>query len=149
MAETAYYRLVFWAGMETPPPSGKLTTDHTLFAAAYRVARGLKLQGQPFASYAESLTHPMDYSATQALGSAMREAGVDAFQFRSARDPDGGINIALYQPSAFPRVRPEWEQSWLCETREQGASFYNQSEGNFHFQHDLFVVNGGLPLPAA
>ena len=48
LAETAYYRFVFWSGMEEPPPGGRLITEHTVFAALYAAARGLCLYEEPF-----------------------------------------------------------------------------------------------------
>ncbi len=47
LAESAYYRFVFWSGM-AEPPAAPLDTRHTLFSAAIATSRGLKLQQAPF-----------------------------------------------------------------------------------------------------
>jgi hypothetical protein len=95
LAEAAYYRFVFWSGMETAPKA-PLTTQHSLFSTKITTARGLRLQRPPFAEYETLLVHRSEYTETQALGTLMREAGVEAFEFTSARDPDRGINLALF-----------------------------------------------------
>ena len=68
LAETAYYRFVFWSGMTTAPPSGKLTTEHTAFGACFAVGKGLRLQAEPFAACRERLIHPGDYAENNAFG---------------------------------------------------------------------------------
>jgi hypothetical protein len=86
LAETAYYRFVFWFGMAKPPPSGKLLTQHTEVRAHYAAHRGLRLQEPPFSAYEAQLRDPGDYTHTQRLGTAMRERGIVAFEYVSARD---------------------------------------------------------------
>ena len=148
LAETASYRLVFWSGMKTPPPSGKLVTEHTAFGARLAVETGLRLQEPPFQAYPERLTDPAEYSDTQALGSSMREAGIEAFEYTSARDPENGINIALFHPGAFSRPRPLWQEPWLCETTNESVSFYNKVYGTQRYPLEVFLVEGRLPSPA-
>ena len=92
LAESAYYRWVFLFDMETHPDS--LHSQHTLYQARYRSERGLRLQQPPFADYEAILTHKSDYQETQVLGSALRAVGVEAFEYKSARDPAGGTNVA-------------------------------------------------------
>jgi len=149
LAETAYYRLVFWSGMLMPPPMGRLTTEHTLFAARYATTHGLRLNESPFTAYTSTLTDPISYKDTQLLGRHMREAGIEAFEYRSARDPAGGINIALFTMRAFAEPAPLWKQSWLCDTREEEVSFYNKIQGTWTYQRKQFLVDGQLPLPSA
>jgi len=52
MAEAAYYRFVLWNGMATPPPSGRILSEHSTFEARYRVERGIQLQQPPSISMA-------------------------------------------------------------------------------------------------
>jgi hypothetical protein len=148
LAETAYYRLIFWSGMHIPPVNGRLTTEHTLFAARYATSHGLRLNEPPLDAYTASLTDPISYKDTQLLGRQMREAGIEAFEYRSARDPAGGINIALFTPAAFAEPAPLWKQSWLCDTREEEVTFYNKIQGNWSYRREQFLVDGLLPLPS-
>jgi hypothetical protein len=147
LAETAYYRLVFWSGMLIPPPAGRLTTEHTLFAASYATRRGLRLHEPPFSAYTAALVNPKSYRDTQLLGGNMREAGIEAFIYRSARDPDEGLNIALFSVAAVARPTPLWKQSWLCDTRNEEVAFYNKTQGTRLYQRAQFLVDGVLPSP--
>ena len=149
LAEAAFYRLLFWSGMSLPP-AGDLTSQHTAFSARYRSERGLRLQTGAFAAHRALLAHPADYAATQALGRAMREAGVQAFEFVSARDPGGGINVALFTPRALLSPRPLAQERWVCQTGAERVQFLNEStRAVFSFERELFLVDGRLPLAAA
>lgn len=148
LAEAAYYRFVFWQGM-TIPPENKLVTQHTMFEAAYRTGHGLQLHAPPFAAHGKLLAHPSDYAATQALGSKMRQAGIAAFEYLSARDPEGGVNVALFSPDALPDNEPASRESWLCELTGTHARFSAGHNRRVHgFEVDLFRVGGALPRPA-
>jgi hypothetical protein len=149
LAESAYYRCVFWSGMATPPPA-PLDTRHTLFAVALRAERGVQLQHAPFAEFAAALTDRRDYAATQALGTALREAGIDAIEYTSARDPQAGINVALFTPAALGANKPTILDEWLCSTSAEAVTYYSRSGGGFReFPQRTFFVDGTLPLPAA
>ncbi|OJW74879.1 MAG: hypothetical protein BGO62_14635 [Thiobacillus sp. 65-1402] len=148
LAEAAYYRFVFWFGMATPP-AGKLDTQHTLFGAEYRTAAGLRLQASPFARYRDALSGPSDYRASQALGSGMRAAGIEAFEFFSARDPEGGINLALFTPRALAKPEPVSQEVWLCELTGERVRFRAARGRDIHdFPLGVFQVTGKLPWPA-
>lgn len=149
LAETAYYRFVFWFGMRSPPETGKLKTQHTVFGAAYRTAIGLRLQHEPYAGRCGlQLTDPADYSTSQGLGRAMREAGIQAFEFVSARDQERGINVALFTPLALFSAKPLDQQEWLCETGPDSVSYTARTGEIFRFGLQQFQLDGVLPQPA-
>jgi len=148
LAEAAYYRLVFWFGMALAP-AAPLTTQHTLFGAPWRCGRGLRLHRTPFDAWLATLTDPADYRATQRLGSAMRAAGIEAFEYRSARDPAGGVNVALFTPRALAAQRPSFTEPWLAATSAEGVRFYSAEERSVQrFAAEQFMVAGRLPMPA-
>lgn len=148
LAETAYYRLVFWYGMAQPPPSGHFLTQHTMFAARFSTQHGLRLQAPPFDDYAAVLQHPADYTHTQPLGAAMREAGVAAFEYASARDPAQGINVALFHAKTLTTKQPIHQHPWLCETNGQLVLFNSvESSGVHRFIVEQFLVGGRFPQP--
>ena len=149
LAESAYYRFVFWQGMRVPPPA-PLLTQHTLFGARLRARRGYALQLPPFDAYRPVLTSRDDYGPTQALGRALRGAGADAIEYVSARDAAEGLNVALFTPSALGQPRPAFKQEWLCDTRASEVSYYARGvAGPRIFALGQFTVNGRLPAPAA
>lgn len=154
LCEAAYYRFVFWSGMSIPPRR-KLDTQHMMLSASYQTDFGMRLQDPPFDQYRELLAHPADYAASQALGSRMRTAGIQAFEFVSARNPAEGINVALFTPAAFSSPAPLALDAWLCETTAEQVSFravHRRDVGEVRVTHDFplsrFLVAGRLPLPA-
>ena len=148
LAEAAYYRFLFWYGMVTPP-TAKLNTQHTLFGAAYQTDQGVQLQAPPLAAYQAQLCSPSDYSASQALGIVMRDAGIAAFEFTSARDPERGINVALFTPLPLIRPTPVIQAAWLAELSAERVSFYATHNREHHaFALDAFRVAGRLPKAA-
>lgn len=150
LAEAAYYRFVFWSAMAEPPPGGRLRTQHSVFRARYRGERGVRLHQPPCAAHEAVLRAPADYRATQALGSALREAGVGAIEYLSARDPGRGVNVALFGPEALASRAPLGLTPWLCETSAEEVRFAGaDGPGLVRFPLADFLVDGRLPLPAA
>lgn len=148
LAEAAYYRFVFWSGMVTPP-SGKLDTQHTLFGAKYLTHQGLRLQCPPFARYRDVLSSPSSYDASQKMGAGMRKAGIEAFEFQSARDPEAGVNVALFTPKALAARAPVSQAPWLCELTGERVRFYAAYDKSSHdFSVGTFHLDGTLPHPA-
>ena len=148
LAETGYYRLLFWAGMESTPPSGKLTTQHTVFQAEYASEQGIKLQCPPFNAYTDILKSPRDYTSTQALGHDMYKAGIEGFEYISARDPKAGLNIALLSPAALISDRPAQQEYWLCETSAGQACFYSgECSTVYTFPVSMYQVGNEFPAP--
>lgn len=148
LAESAYYRFVFWQGM-SEPPQAPLRIRHTLFGARLRARRAYRLQLAPFDSHRSVLACRDDYQPTQRLGHALREAGADAIEYVSARDAEGGLNVALFAPSAFASPRPSFQQEWLSETRPDQVSFYARPEAGLQsFPLSQFTIEGRLPMPA-
>jgi hypothetical protein len=148
LAESAYYRFVFWQGMREPPPA-PLRTQHTLFGARLRARHAYALHLPPFDACRSELTSRDDYGPTQALGRALREAGADAIEYVSARDVDEGLNVAVFSPKAFAQPRPTFKQEWLCETRVEEVNFYARGDAGLRtFPLSQFTVGERLPLPA-
>lgn len=149
LAETAFYRLVFWSGMSIPPPRGRIRSEHHAFQIGYRAARGVQLHLPPFIKYKQQISHPADYHMSRPLGTAMRDAGVDAFEFLSARCSKGGINVALFTPRVLTERRPRRLTPWLCETTADSVAFKNlhNVDGLHHFSREQFLFQGHWPQP--
>jgi hypothetical protein len=105
LAEVAYYRLVFLDG--TTADLGAVTAHLTAFHVKAMSVRSVDLTNPPFdikrpsiprkaRGGLSSITSPSHYEATQALGDAMRQAGVELFRFPSARDADG-VNVGVFK----------------------------------------------------
>jgi len=149
-AETGYYRFLFWLGMSVPPSSGKFVTQHTVFSVRYMTDKGLKLQDHPFNDYEEHLINPSEYSVTQTLGAEMRKNDVEAFEYRSARDIDHGLNAALFYPLALASTKPTHIEQWICEINKSAVTFYSSATTeSFHkYPYESYLVYGEFPQPA-
>jgi len=148
-AELAYYRFVFLEG--TSADLGLVTTWHTAFTVRVRTAHGIDLVRKPFADHASEISSPDRYDAAQALGDAMRNAGVEAFRYRSARDPEAGVNVGVFSPAAFGSAQPRGFQTWHCTATRDRVEVVRRDflEVAAHvFDRTTFVVNGKLPAPA-
>jgi hypothetical protein len=149
LAETAYYRLLFLEG--TAADLGPLVLELTAFRVQYRTSRGADLCRDPFDKYHSTLAAPNDYAQTQRLGAAMRDAGVEAFRYPSARDAEGGVNVGLFTPRAFASRLPEKPQGWSAVLTRDAVEFVNKDfvHRRVHrFPREQFEVDGRLPAPA-
>lgn len=149
LAESAYYRFIFWQSITAPAVKSVLRSGHTLFSVAYYTGRGINLQQPPFGQYQTELTSKTDYRHTQQLGSAMRSAGVEAFAYQSARATGTELCVGLFTPTAFASTEPDHSSQWLCELNAEQVLFKQAGESTVHqFNVGQFQVNGELPLPA-
>jgi hypothetical protein len=148
-AEAAYYRLVFLDG--TRADLGTVSSWHTAFTAAGRTDRGIDLTRKPFDRHRAAISSPSSYGESQALGAAMREAGVELFRYRSARDAGGGVNVAAFTPSVFGQAKPKQIETWHGTARRERVEFVRRdwsTELAFAFERGQFLVEGKLPAPA-
>jgi hypothetical protein len=148
-AETAYYRLLFLEG--TAATLEPLVAELSLFRVPLRTGRGIDLVREPFARFKSRIASPTDYDACQRLGREMREAGVEAFRYPSARDAEGGTNVALFTPSAFAATQPDEVEAWhLVASRERievaKRDFFKPRA--WVFPRSDFEIDGRLPAPA-
>ncbi|MCK6530463.1 RES family NAD+ phosphorylase [Myxococcota bacterium] len=146
LAETAYYRLVFLDGC---PALSPLSVEVSVFHAPVRARRGVDLTAPPFADLEAEISSPTDYSASQRLGDDMREAGIEAFLYRSARDPAGGRDVGLFVPAFGPRG-PSVPETWLCTASPARVEFVKKdffARRSLSFPGAAFLVDGRLPTP--
>lgn len=148
-AETAYYRLLFLEG--TRASLAPLLVELSAFRASFRSAHAVDLAAPPFAEYREHISSPADYRESQLLGREMREAGVQAFRYWSARDRQGGLNVGLLTPRAFSSRRPSVPETWSCVVARDGVEMTKKdvfARVSFRFPREDFELDGRLPAPA-
>lgn len=148
-AEVAFYRFVFLAG--TRAALAPLVTSLSSFRADITTRRGLDLTAGPFVAEAAAIASKVSYAQTQALGRAMRAAGVEAFVYASARDPEHGKNVGLFT-SCFAKPEPVALRSWVSTTDRRRVEISEQnlllrSRTGFAFERSAFEVHGRLPSP--
>ena len=148
-AEVAYYRMVFLEG--TRADLGLVTTQLTAFQAHAHSRRGVDLVRAPFDKHRRAIASPVKYAETQALGRAMRDAGVEVIRYPSARDPKHGVNVAAFAPSVFGRSKPRDLETWHCSATRAVVELAKRDyfgRETFTFTREVFLVNGALPAPA-
>ncbi|RLB44452.1 MAG: RES domain-containing protein [Deltaproteobacteria bacterium] len=146
-AEKAYYVLLFLEGTEADIVP--LTRPLTVFQVRISTKKGADLTRAPFRAYVEAISSPSSYGDSQPLGASMRQAGVAAFRFTSARDPEGGANLGLFEP-VFSTKKPVNAEQWICtairarvELKPGPAVMRSRTS----FSRDVFTVDGVLPVP--
>ena len=146
-AECAYYRFVFLYGMETLPEK-HIVTEHTTFKVNIDSSAGIALNKKPFVRYKKRISDPENYTISQQLGADMRDSGITAFTYHSARDH--GLNAGIFAITAIKSKKPYGLQQWLCSTEVNNTAFVSKLNRNTRFSFDLenFLIKSELPHPA-
>jgi len=149
LAESAYYRFVFWSSMTGSPIKNQIRSEHSLFSVNYQSQYGISLHHPPFDQYEHEISSPTQYSQSQQLGSAMRASGVEIFEYPSARDPQKGICAGLFTARALRDKQPKNMSQWLCETAANEVLFKQLGSNTIiSFKLDSFLADAKLPMPA-
>ena len=132
IAEMAFYRWLFFAeapGMRLP----KNALEHTAFTVQVSAARALDLTAPPLDRDDAMWSHPTDYTACHDLADSARQAGVEVIRYRSVRDPQRGMNLAVLIPTVFVSA-PESPQSWsLFVTARAVQAFCEMPRASIEF----------------
>ncbi|AMW03775.1 hypothetical protein GEMMAAP_00800 [Gemmatimonas phototrophica] len=148
-AEVAYYRLLFLEG--TRASLDVVMTELSAFTVRMRSDRGVRLDQPPFLAHRDAISSPVSYAESQALGRAMREAGVELFVFVSARDSRGGLNAGAFTPAVFRAAKPQHFQRWHCTATRNMVEFVRgdlTGDRDVHtYAREQFLVEGVLPMP--
>lgn len=148
LVEGAYYGLLFWEGMGLPL-TDPIRRQQTLFSVLLGTERGRRLQELEDGGAQAALRHPSHYGPTQGLGAWMRESGVAAFEYLSARSEAPLVQVGVFTPAAL-RSTPFDQIDITAEIAGVQASFLCHDDGSVHrFPRERFLVEGSLPLPAA
>lgn len=147
LQEGAYYELVFQHGPEVPFPRAA-SMRKTLFHVEVSTAQGLQLQRQKGVALQRRLRDPMDYSFCQSLGQQMREAGIQAFEYLSARSQEPVVQFAALSCGVFTST--PFDQVEVQQEASREAVGFRCLDDNrvHHFRIDQFLVDGVLPQPA-
>lgn len=149
LAESAYYRFIFWNSMSGKPIKQQIKSEHSLFTVGYKSSKGVSLQTAPFDQYEQEISHPNQYQQSQQLGSAMRAAGVEVFEYPSARDPQKENCVGLFTARAFKNKKPNNMTLWLCETTANEVRFKQLDSNTItSVKLDTFLIDDQLPMPA-
>jgi hypothetical protein len=151
LAEKAFYQLNFLRGSKAD--FGLVESLLTLFSSQIKTKKGIHLELEPFSEYVAEISSPTSYQISQQLGLYMREASIEAFTYQSARDPQRGINIGLFTPTAFVHKQPNKTsfQTWQCLANKNVVEFMQSSaikNESTIFPLETFLIDNTLPFPA-
>ncbi|MDB5802644.1 MAG: uncharacterized protein JWL63_3583 [Rhodocyclales bacterium] len=125
-AELGYWRWRFL--LDSPALQQVGPVLHTAFRARVD-ASAIDLREPPLNAQAALWIAPRDYSATQAIARAAREARLQAIVYQSVRDPQPSWCAALLTPKGFARHKPEpLTQSWWLTTTRQEVVWRRETE---------------------
>lgn len=155
LAESAYYRFVFWHSMQGHAIKKSLRSQHSLFSVGYQSQKGIQLQCPPFDHFVEYITHPTDYQHSQRLGTAMRNAEIALFEYPSARANHHALCVGLFNANCFSQSSPLTKEHWFCDVDEHSVTFRATERSDVNppnivkFDCDEFKQQGIIPMPAS
>ncbi|MBM5817160.1 MAG: RES domain-containing protein [Cyanobacteria bacterium K_Offshore_surface_m2_239] len=147
LLEGAYYELVFQNGPEHPFPRSSAMRK-ALFHVQVSTSRGLKLQEHGSRGLQARLRDPIESHFCQGIGRQMREAGIEAFEYHSARSVQdvvqvGAISCCVFPGTPFDQVEVQLE----ANGREVSIRCLDDNTVH-HFRREQFEVKGELPRPS-
>ncbi len=147
LVEGAYYGLLFWEGL-IDPPAAPIRRHQTLFSVLLNASRALRLQAIAAEAAQASLRDPLAYGPSQQLGAWMRDQGIGAFEYLSARSRDALVQVGVLTPAPFQST-PFDQVDLTAEIRSDQATFLSHADGLVHaFPRLEFLVDGVLPQAA-
>lgn len=111
IAEMAYWRLRFFAaspGMPLPTTS----IEHTGLSVLVESRRAIDLAEGRLGAFRDRWQRSDDYGPTQRLASEARALEVQLIRYRSVRDEQEGVNVAVLDPAVFTTRAPRTERTW-------------------------------------
>ena len=147
LVEGAYYALLFWEGLIDPPPV-PIRRRQTLFSVLVETARGLQLQAINDPVAQAVLRDPSNYGPTQLLGTWMRERGIEAFEYLSARSKEPLVHVGIITPEIFRSTPFDQVEITVELTGEQVSFLCHDDDGLHRYPRELFLNDGQLPLAA-
>ena len=142
LAEVAYYRLLFLEGPgEDLSP---IAVELTSFSFGIRAKKSADLTGESRVSSKASYAH------SQRRGRELRESGVQACLYLSARSRPPGVCVAVFDDVFDPR-HPKAERRWSCTATRARVEFRSQEligrDQGWAFAREQFEVSNRLPAP--
>ena len=148
ISEVAFWRLRFLNDVEADIHSELFLTA---FSVSIKTQKGIDLTLPPFEKFENRISNKTSYADSQPLGAAMRDDGIEACAYRSAREAKKGLNIALFSPRAFASktVSDSSRETWHCYATKTTIEFRSLSfmqTNQYRFIRKDFEVNGKLPV---
>lgn len=147
LAEIAYYRLLFLH--HTDANLDYINMGLTAYQGWIKTKHGIDLTLKPFSQYEKYISSKSDYSHSQPLGSEMRDSGIEAFIYLSARAVKPGKNIAAFTQKVFHKKNNRHTfnfQTWQCTANKYAVEFVHPELMKQSFTIDDFSTKGKFDL---
>ena len=148
LAESAFYRLLLLDGSRGE--FGVISSEHSAFRVRLESGRGFDLGWVDLAEMQPLLSRD-DYHQSQAFGRELRAAGGEVLRFPSVRDPNGGVNVAVFTPVVFRDRRPDLVEGWSASSDRQSVVFHRvdvHGATRLEFARADFTDGDRLPHPS-
>jgi hypothetical protein len=88
----------------------------------------IDLQAPPYEKRSAVWLHPVEYGGTQEFAREARAAEIALILYRSARDPEPGVCVAVLRPDALRPKRPLAQETWYLTIVRDGAIWTHESQ---------------------
>ncbi|MBL0318065.1 MAG: RES family NAD+ phosphorylase [Alphaproteobacteria bacterium] len=145
MAEVSFRQFIHLNASEASFEPTDISFTHIKVAVATNKA--LHLEHHPFDPHRNIISDPTSYAISQPLGTDMREYGIEAFTYFSARKKEG-LNLAIFYPDVFAKNAPLEQKLWSAFVSKSHIEFRNAYTHHLMVEFPLsdFLVDGKLPL---
>ena len=136
IVEMAYWRLRFFAaspGVLLPTT----TTEYLMFCVGLDAVRALDLTLPPFVKRRSKWVDKNSWDACQAFGAGARGIDAQLIRYESARDEEGGVNVALFDPACFTAPVPSSAGTWHFRFQDKKLLVIGASPSFDRFQFDF------------
>jgi hypothetical protein len=138
LAEKSYWRLRFL--LDSPGTPDLKPVPHTAFQAAVR-GKAVDLRTKPLSADSEHWTNRTSYSATQALATSARIAGIQIIRYESVRDPERAGCAAVLAPDVFVKPNPKAQETWFIAAGRLTVLCARRTGPTYEFDADQ-LING-------
>jgi len=136
IVEMAYWRMRFFAASPNAlrPTT---TTEYLMFGVGLIATRALDLTLPPLVSKRTKWAHKSSWDACQDFAARAREIDTQLIRYESARDGQGGINVALFDPECFAEPVPRAAGTWHFRFQAHRLLVIGASPSNERYEFDF------------
>lgn len=148
MTESAVYLWLFRAAPTRLGPLERICDGRTALHFNVAHPRMGDLTSSPARDYRQRICDPASYAFSQTLGAALREAGVGAFWFYSARAA-AGVNCAVTDPAAIDGSAQPRQEHWRLQLDADTCWWGRPGRPSFEVHYSSVAdASGKIPHPA-
>lgn len=145
IAESVYYRFVFFAG-KASDFSMPVLTEHCLFSLFVASDACADFTQVTDSNLLSAIVSPDDYSQTHKIGRECRNNNIHIIRYPSARDTVG-INLAIDNPEVIKSNEPLQKRKVMMQINQSRDRITVKTDKNFPviFTQAQFTVDGTFP----